>query len=191
MTDEELRDILSELRSVRADGSAVEAKAAASGLPKSLRETLSAFSNSPGGGVVVLGVDERQEFAVTGITNPGKMQADFASMCNTMEPPVRANVDIQRVEGLDVLVAEIPELPPDAKPCYHVGAGLMNGAYIRSGDSDQRLTQYEVLMLRASAGRPREDLQPVPDGDMSELDAGLVEPLITTYRCPNVPSSRA
>ncbi|HEX3391470.1 MAG TPA: ATP-binding protein [Solirubrobacteraceae bacterium] len=182
MTGEELHDIIIELQSERADTAAVEAKRAAAGLPRSLRDTLSSFSNTPGGGVIVLGVDEEAGFAVSGITDPGKLQADFSSMCNSMVPPVRALVDIHQVDGAHVLVAEVPELPPSEKPCYYSGAGLVNGSYIRVGDADQRLTQYEVLMMRANAGRPREDLLPVVEGSIGEFDTVLVDALVNHVR---------
>lgn len=182
MTDDELREIIAKLQSERADTAAVEAKKAAGGLPRSLRGTLSAFSNTPGGGVIVLGLDEELGFAVAGVPDPGKLQADLSSMCNSMVPPVRALVDIHHVDRFHVLVAEVPELPPSEKPCYYGGAGLVNGAYIRVGDADQRLTQYEVLMMRANAGRPREDLLPVAEASMEELDPGLVSALVRRVR---------
>jgi ATP-dependent DNA helicase RecG len=182
MTGEELREIVAELQSARADTAAVEAKRAAGGLPRSLRDTLSAFSNTPGGGVIVLGIDEDAGFTVSGLADPGKLQADFSSMCNAMIPPVRALVAIHQMDGAHILVAEVPELPPDEKPCYYSGAGLVNGAYVRVGDADQRLTQYEVLMMRANAGRPRDDLLPVPEGSVDELDPALLDALIVHLR---------
>ena len=51
MTDEELLEAIAALRSANTEVADVEAKAARSLLPRSLRPTLSAFSNSTGGGV--------------------------------------------------------------------------------------------------------------------------------------------
>ena len=47
MDTEGLNRMVAELRSVRADTHSVEVKSAVGKLPKSLVETLSAFSNSP------------------------------------------------------------------------------------------------------------------------------------------------
>jgi ATP-dependent DNA helicase RecG len=44
----------------------VEAKLAAGGVPESLASTLAAFANARGG-LVILGLDERQGFAATGV----------------------------------------------------------------------------------------------------------------------------
>jgi ATP-dependent DNA helicase RecG len=55
--DAELAEIVANLRVLGADIADVEVKNSSGGLPKSLRETLSAFSNTRGG-VVILGLDE-------------------------------------------------------------------------------------------------------------------------------------
>jgi hypothetical protein len=56
-----LNRLVAKLRSVRADTHPVEVKSAVGKLPKSLAETLSAFSNSAGG-TVILGLDEGTGF---------------------------------------------------------------------------------------------------------------------------------
>jgi ATP-dependent DNA helicase RecG len=47
----------------------LEVKRAQKGFPQHLYETISAFANHPEGGVIVLGVDESQQFALTGVEN--------------------------------------------------------------------------------------------------------------------------
>lgn len=37
--------------------------------PENLPETVCAFANMPGGGTIILGVDERANFAVVGVPN--------------------------------------------------------------------------------------------------------------------------
>jgi ATP-dependent DNA helicase RecG len=73
-------------------------KKAQGGLPKSLRETLSAFANTQGG-VIILGLDETQGFRATGLPDPAKLAADLASMCSEdMEPPLRPLIKIHPFE---------------------------------------------------------------------------------------------
>lgn len=69
------------------------------------------------GGVVVLGLAERAGFqAVPGFKARAVADA-LAQMCGEkMEPPVRASVEIVEFEGSPVVVATVPELPPELKP---------------------------------------------------------------------------
>ena len=62
MATEDLTDLIGELRAAGGDTASVEVKSAAGGLPLSITSTLSALSNLPGGGLVILGVDERAGF---------------------------------------------------------------------------------------------------------------------------------
>ena len=58
MTDAQLRELIDLMRRTKTDLRHVEAKRARGGLPQRLWETLSAYANSPGGGVIILGLDE-------------------------------------------------------------------------------------------------------------------------------------
>lgn len=86
MLDAALAVIVANLRVLGTDIADVEVKNGHGGLPKSLRETLSAFSNTRGG-IVILGLDEGRGFAPAGLSNPAKIAADQGSMCSSeMEP---------------------------------------------------------------------------------------------------------
>ena len=66
MTDDELTEAIETLRAARSEAADIEAKRSKERLPKSVRETLSSFSNSPGGGVLILGLDESDRFRAVG-----------------------------------------------------------------------------------------------------------------------------
>lgn len=178
MTSQELDEIIAKLRADKTDAVGVEAKASLWQLPRDLWQVLSAFSNAPGGGVLILGLDESNDFAVSGLVDPGKTQADLASLCDQMEPPLRPLIQMLPVEGQTVVVAQIPEIPRAQKPAYFKGQGLTAGAYIRVGDGNRSLTQYEVQMLLAARGQPLDDLRPVPDTGIADLDRQLVDQLL-------------
>lgn len=162
MLDAELAEIVGNLRALGADIADVEVKAAGGGLPKSLRETVSAFCNTHGG-VIILGLDEASGFAPVGLGDPAKLAADLAAMCSTeMEPAVRPLIRVHQFEGEHVLVAEVPELDLAQKPCFYIGAGITKGSFIRVSDGDRRLSSYEVQMMLSSRGQPRDDEQAVP-----------------------------
>jgi ATP-dependent DNA helicase RecG len=182
MSESEILEVIAQLRSVKADSIHIEAKAARSELPKRLWETISAFSNTRGGGTLLLGVSEEVDFAVTGVNNPSKAQHDLASLCTSMEPPVRAHIEVHRIAGRHIITAQIPELPAAHKPCYHPGAGLTNGAFIRVADGDRKLSHYEVQMLLSARGQPKDDEEPVPGTTVDDLQPRLLRGLLARLR---------
>ena len=182
MLDAELVEIVGNLRTLGADIADVEVKAAAGGLPKSLRDTVSAFCNTHGG-VIILGLDEASGFAPVGLAHPAKLAADLASMCSSeMEPPVRALIRVHQFENKHVLVGEVPELDPAHKPCFYIGSGITKGSFVRVSDGDRRLTSYEVQVMLSSRGQPRDDEQAVPGTDLGQLDRASVDALISRLR---------
>lgn len=182
MTVDELREVLDQLQRHGTELTSVEAKRARDGVPKRIWETLSAFANTPGGGVLLLGVDEQQGFAPAGVANPAKIQADLASVAGQMEPPLRLLLQVFDLDGAPIVVAEVPELPAGAKPCYYQGAGLPNGAFLRVGDGDRKLTPYEVQALFEARGQPRHDLEPMEGTAFEDLDPELVGGLLRRLR---------
>ena len=182
MNTAELQTIIRSLQEFRTDLLHVEAKRAEAELPKRIWETLSAFSNTPGGGVLILGLDEAAGFALTGVRNPKKLMQDLASICGEMEPPVRALIEPHRIEGATLMVAEVPEAELGHKPVYYRGAGLTNGAFVRVGDGDRKLSQYEVQVMLASRGQPREDEAPVAEATVEDFDRELVAGMLERLR---------
>jgi ATP-dependent DNA helicase RecG len=183
MTHDDLLDKLDQLRKYGAETPSVEAKRARTELPKRIWETLSAFANSPGGGTLLLGVDENAGFAAAGVDDPAKLQADLGALCSDqMEPPLRPLIQLWETDGRTVVSAEIPELPPEQKPCYYRGGGLPNGAFIRVGEGDRKLTAYEVQALFESRGQPRHDVEPLPGIGLGDLDADLVASVLQRLR---------
>ncbi len=184
MTDIELQELIDSLRSVETDTLHLEAKRAEHELPRRLWETVSAFANTPGGGVLLLGLDEASGFTAVGVRNPKKLQQDLASLCDQMEPPIRGVIELHLFEGVTLLTAEIPEVSIAQKPSYYPGSGLTNGAFIRVADGDRKLSQYEVQMMLASRGQPREDEKPVAEATVADLSPELVGGLLQRLRAP-------
>lgn len=164
----------------------VEVKLAAGNLPKSVRETLSSFSNTPGGGTLVLGLDEKAGFAPVGVSDPAKLQADLASTCRAdITPPLSPEISIVSLGGRPLVVAEIAELPRQEKPCYVRSLGLQRGSYLRVGESDRRLTSEEVQQLVADRGQPLFDHEIVPDAVVADLDPVAVSAYLARLRRSN------
>ncbi|CAN5578389.1 ATP-binding protein [soil metagenome] len=173
-SDLDLAGLVDRLRRFRTDTTGVEVKAAAGGLPKSLGETLSAFANGTGG-VVILGLSERDGFTpAPGFDSPS-IQDGLARLCSDdMEPPVRASLDIVDFEGAQAVVLEVPGLDPVRKPSYVKHRGPFEGSFIRGGDGDRHLTAYEVTQLLANHGQPTEDAEIVPGATVDDFDSDRV-----------------
>jgi ATP-dependent DNA helicase RecG len=183
MLHEDLVEYVRALRAAGTDLAQVEAKRAERELPKSVRETLSAFSNTPGGGVLILGLDEAEGFAATGVADSKKVRDSLADLARTqMAPPLAPHIEIMTFEGAHLVVAEVAELDRSAKPCYYKGAGLTNGAFIRVGDGDYRLGPAEVHAMVAGRGQPVDDAQPVEEAGPDDLLPEIVGPFLQRLR---------
>lgn len=175
MDDVEGQQLVAGLRRFGAEATGVEAKRAASKLPDSTKESVVAFSNSSAGGTVILGLDEADDFRPLGVADPGKLQADFASMCSEeIHPPIRPELSLVQVDGATLVVAEVPPLPKEQRPAYVKTRGMDRGSYIRVGESDRRLTSEEVQQLLAERGQPVFDREPVPDTSVENLDPEML-----------------
>lgn len=99
MTCEELLEILAQIQNSRCETQNLEIKAAAQGCPTRLYDTLSSFSNQDEGGIIVFGVDEKDNFRECGVYNPQDLQKKIAEQCLQMEPKVRPLLTIAEKDG--------------------------------------------------------------------------------------------
>jgi len=182
MNEDELTALVATLREIGSDIDDVEVKRAEGGLPSSLRETFSAFSNTRGG-TVILGLDESDGFKATGIADPARMSSDLASMAATeMEPAVRPLIKQVQFEGVWLVIADVPEIGSAQKPCYYKGRGLNTGSFVRVHDGNQQLSSYEVQMMVANRGQPIDDTAPVTAASVGDLDSTLVAEYLDRVR---------
>ena len=177
-----LDEIVAGLRAVGAEFEDVEAKRAAVGVPESLASTLAAFANARGG-LVLLGLDERQGFAATGVADAAAMRNAVVSTAREkLTPPPTVSVEVLPFEGVCLVAAEVEPLPPAQRPCYVTARGLYGGAYVRIGDGDQRLTPYEIDRMRENAGQPHWDDEPVTEATVQDLNRDSLSRLLENAR---------
>jgi ATP-dependent DNA helicase RecG len=177
----ELVATLDALRTLGADHFTCEVKRAKGGMPVTLWESVSAFSNAHGGRVL-LGVDEKNNFAVTGVDDPAAMEAHVGAICAEMEPPVRAEIESLSLDGKAVVVCSIPPLPRDQRPCHRRTLGPWAGSRIRVADGDRKLTDYEVAVLLSNRTEQRYDLTPIPQATIDDLDPALLRAFLERIR---------
>lgn len=183
MNAEELHATVAELRQVGSDTQRLEVKAAGGGLPKSLAETICAFSNA-NGGLIILGLDEMTGFATVADFAAARVANQLKTLCEkTFDRPIRPQIDLLPFEGSIVLVAQIEGLHPKDKPCYiKERGGIYDTAYIRTGDGDHRLSGYEIDQLLANRGRPLFDREAVPQASLADFDQELLEKFLAKER---------
>ena len=130
----------------------------------------------------MLGVAGELGFKIVGVKNPKRLQQDLASLCDVMSPPVRAYIQIHKIQHKAVITAEIPEISSNAKLCYYPGAGYTNGAFIRIADGDRKLSAYEVQMMLSAREQPRDDEEAVSGTTVADLQARSVRELLSRLR---------
>ena len=158
MLENELEKIIRSIQAVQSESSTVEIKSAKNGCPK-VRETLSAFSNRSGGGTIVFGVDESDSFNVCGVYDASDLIKKVDSQCQEMTPVIRPLFTVAQIDGETVVSAEIQELDNNDKPCFYSGVGRLKGSYIRSGDADRLMTEYEVYSFEAFKKKIQDELR--------------------------------
>ncbi|WP_436758479.1 ATP-binding protein [Streptosporangium sp. V21-05] len=175
-----------ELRKFGAEATRIEAKSAENGMPKSARESISAFSNTPGGGTLILGLQDGGTFAAVGLDNPGGLQSQLADICRDLfVPPLQPEITIAEIDGKPVVAARVYELPREQKPCYIKSLGINKGSYVRVGDTDRLLTSEEVNQLIAERGQPAFDFEPVSGAEISDLDTSATNIYVERLRQEN------
>lgn len=149
MRPEELTELVRTVMKMKAETQTIEVKSAHHGCPKRLYDTLSSFSNQDAGGIILFGLDESQDFLPVGVYDPQDLQKQVAAQCQEMTPVVRAVFTLAQVDGVVVCAAEIPGLDAAERPCYYSGRGRLKGSYLRVGDADEPMTDYEIYTLEA------------------------------------------
>ena len=166
----------------------LEIKAAEQGCPKRLYDTLSSFSNQDDGGIIVFGVDEKENYNECGVYDPQDIQKKINEQCLQMEPVVRPLLTVAEKEGKYFVSAEVPGIDLADRPCYYQGRGRLKGSYIRVGDSDEPMTEYEVYSYEAFRKKYQDDIREVPRASLKVLDQELLETYINRLKAekPNI-----
>ena len=132
----------------------------ASGIDKSIMETVCAFANEPGlgGGYLLLGAvrtgfqNGLPVYVPENIENPDKIQNDVITQCSSMfNVRIRPQIEPEVIDGKTVLVVKIDEAPEAQKPIYITSRGLPQGAFRRVGSSDQKCTEDDMRVFYSSA----------------------------------------
>lgn len=173
---DDLIAVLDAMRVRRGDTTTVEVKRAAKGVP-ALADTLCAFANMPEGGTIVLGVDEADDFRVTGVADLATMEAGIAAQAREAVTPSPALIfQTFDVDGRQVLVVHVVALRIADKPATTQGQ-----AYLRQSDGDYPMHEHELRMLEVAKLHADEQV----DYDLKNVvgmgEEDLVPELVDSY----------
>lgn len=151
------------LERLDSEGLQIEFKDAKGGLPKSLWETVSGFSNTQGGWII-LGVRERNDIAeVQGITNTHRMLQEFYDLLHNptkINYPVCNENDatIVDLDGKKLIVIRVPAISRKVRPIF-IGGNPHTGTFVRRHSGDYRCSRREVdLMIRDASDEPPDSM---------------------------------
>lgn len=175
MVEKELRDLIEQIQTRGCEEQITEVKAARGGCPEKLYDTISSFSNQDSGGTLVFGLDEKANFKKVGVYDPQDLQKRVMEYCEQMTPVVRPVFTVCDEDGLIFVSAEIPPIDIAERPCFKTAKGRLSGSYIRAGDADKPMTEYEVYSYEAFRKKYRDDIRPVERASIQGLDLTKVE----------------
>lgn len=179
MLSSELMELVEKVRFLQTETQNIELKAAHEGCPKRLYDSLSSFANQDAGGILLFGIDELQGFAPVGVYDPHDLQKKVTEQCNQMVPPIRAVFTVAEIDGKTICSAEIPAADPSDRPCYYAGAGRLKGSYVRVGDADMPMTDYEIYSYEAYRRRVHDDERTEQRATLALLDQGKLQRYIS------------
>lgn len=174
MTTEELIEKLEMIQTLKCETSTLELKSAEKGCPKHLYDTLSSFSNQDDGGIIIFGVDEKQDYKEVGVYDPQDLQKKINEQCLQMEPVIRPLLTVVEKEHKFFVAAEIPGADIADRPVFYQGRGRVKGSYTRVGDSDEPMTEYEVYSYEAYRKKYQDDIRVIERASFATLNQELL-----------------
>lgn len=182
MQAEELLALAREIKRQRAERQNIELKAANKGCPTRLYDTLSSFSNQDSGGVIIFGIDETSDFEVVGVYDAQDLQKKVTEQCKQMEPAVRALFTVCEIDDKIIVSAEIPGVDISERPVFYKGVGRIRGSYVRVGESDEPMSEYEVYSYDAFRKRIRDDIRVVEGARANLFDKDRLSAYLTAVK---------
>ncbi|MDE6787258.1 MAG: ATP-binding protein, partial [Muribaculaceae bacterium] len=149
-----------------------EVKAAKSELPKNIWESVSAFSNTSGGWIV-LGVKQSgKTFEIQGVDNIEKLEQDFLGTLRSEKFNQRLSVSSKQydIDGKKLLAFYVPEV--DLKPVYF---GSPINTFIRMGSGDQRATEGEIRAMFRNQSFGKKTEETIPDTSIEMLNLNTLK----------------
>jgi ATP-dependent DNA helicase RecG len=149
-----------------------EVKEARIDVPKSVRETVSAFSNTSGGWIIFGVTQKGKAFFITGIDNPGKVEQDFTTALRGETYNIKITPESKKYKFDEGTVFAFKVPPSNKKPVYFNNP---KNTFVRSASGDQRATPEEIDAMYRDQAYGTMTSQVIVGSDISCLNHNSVE----------------
>lgn len=163
MKDEEIIELVRKIGEIQCETNVIELKSSSKGVTEKLYDTISSFSNQDTGGVIVFGINE-EDYKPCGVLDAELVQKKVGEQCEEMVPVVRPVLSCASIDGKKIVTAEVPSADYSDRPVYWKKAGLTKGSWIRVGDMDKRMSDYEIYKYQAYKKGIHDDQRIIENG---------------------------
>lgn len=175
---EELQEALARMSLSGGDSPSLEAKTFSEFSSSSLEPSLSVLANLPGGGTILLGIDERHEGLVVGVDNPHNLAGRVANLArNGLSVPVSVQPHIIHLGDSAVVAVNVTEASINDKPVSY-----QEKAYVRQYDGDYLISLQERQQFLRRHERPRDDRMLVAGTSIDDLNSESVKNFAASVR---------
>jgi len=188
MLENDLIELVKKVKNMKSESNNIELKAAKIGAPKKLYGTLSSFSNLNNGGIILFGIDEENDYELCGVYDAQDLQQQVTNQSLQMEPVVRPLFTLANIEGKIIVSAEISECDIFSKPCFYKGLGKIKGSFIRVGEADMLMSEYEVYSYESFKRKIQDELRVNERATIKDLSENKIYNYINilTTKKPNL-----
>ena len=178
MQQKQFIDLVEKILAQKAETPDIELKAAKVGAPDAIYDSLSSFSNTTGG-IIIYGINEKDDYNICGVKDPAALEKRIVEQANEMEPTIRPIINIFKYKGKYLLAIEVPELDTFNKPCFYKGKGKFKGSYIRVGEADLPMTEYEIYSYDAFKHKAEDELRTNSRLDINTFNENFLNSFIS------------
>lgn len=163
-----------------------EVKEASENLPKSVWETVSAFSNTQGGWII-LGIKEKKEngvstYEIQGVKNPEKIEQDFICTLRSEKFNTLISVDVKKYQFGDATVLAFYIPSSSFKPVFF---NTPKNTFLRKGSGDHRATDLEFGIIQREQEFGRKSEKAVPNTSLEDIYPNSLNSYRNTLRFEN------